>query len=337
MREKNYNLELIRTISFILVVVIHVSNYFCRAYGEISPGEYGFSLVLDTFARVSVPSFFMLSGALLLGKDETMQKNWKRLLRFLPPLFFWSIAYYLFNTYYMGTDFDVKEILWEPAEAHLWYLYAMIPIYLVLPFFQVLVRGMNARMEKALLIIGTGTVLVNYVLSAFDGALYYDVPLFGDRVYAYYFFLGYYLMKYKDTIFVSTRKLLAIFIVSNVINIALTMGITGIIGDHMERILEYGCPLVVISSATFFLLMLRLGKGKLQLKERTRQVLDAWCTCSFGIYLIHIMFLDNYKKHWEAEAISAWVAVPGLTVSILLISYICVVLIRKLPGGKKIT
>ena len=34
MKEKNYNLELIRMISFIFVIVIHVSNYYCRAYGD---------------------------------------------------------------------------------------------------------------------------------------------------------------------------------------------------------------------------------------------------------------------------------------------------------------
>ena len=40
MKEKNYNLELVRMISFILVIAIHVSNYFCRAYGKIPQGEY---------------------------------------------------------------------------------------------------------------------------------------------------------------------------------------------------------------------------------------------------------------------------------------------------------
>ena len=34
MKRKNYNLELIRLISFVLVIVIHVTNYFCRAYGK---------------------------------------------------------------------------------------------------------------------------------------------------------------------------------------------------------------------------------------------------------------------------------------------------------------
>ena len=135
MKEKNYNLELIRLISFILVIVIHVTNYFCRAYGEITQGEYIFSLALDTAARVSVPCFFMISGALLLGRQEPLRKHLRRLARFLIVLAVWSAVYYLWNRFYMGTPYELRDILTEPTEAHLWYLYAMIPIYLTLPFF----------------------------------------------------------------------------------------------------------------------------------------------------------------------------------------------------------
>ena len=53
MKEKNYNLELVRMVSFVLVIAIHVSNYFCRAFGEIPQGEYLFSLVIDTAASSS--------------------------------------------------------------------------------------------------------------------------------------------------------------------------------------------------------------------------------------------------------------------------------------------
>lgn len=337
MKEKNYNLELIRTISFILVVVIHVSNYFCRAFGKIGAGEYGFSLVLDTLARVSVPSFFMLSGALLLGREETVGKCWKRVARFLPPLLVWSIVYYIFNVYYMGSEFNLKKILWIPVEAHLWYLYAMIPLYLVLPFFQVMVRHLTPKMEKALLLLGTVAILLNYGLSLFDGALYYDVPLFGDRVYSYYFFLGFYLMKYKDRIRISNRWLGIIFIVSNILNIGLTAILSIVTGEHMERTLEYGFPLVILCSVTFFLWMLRLGDGNVHLKVSIKQMIDRWCACSFGIYLIHIIFLDMFKKHVAATEVSAYLAIPGLTIGILFLSYLCVSLIRRVIGGKSIT
>ena len=75
MKERNYNLELIRMISFIFVIVIHVSNYYCRAYGDITIGEYSFSLLLNLLARISVPCFFMITGALLLGREESLHKQ----------------------------------------------------------------------------------------------------------------------------------------------------------------------------------------------------------------------------------------------------------------------
>lgn len=61
-------------ISCIFVIVIHVTNYFCRAYGEITQSEYLFALLLDTLARVSVPCF-MISGALLLGREEPLKNT----------------------------------------------------------------------------------------------------------------------------------------------------------------------------------------------------------------------------------------------------------------------
>ena len=89
-----------------------------------------------------------------------------------------------------GSSFDLKEILYVPAEAHLWYLYAMIPIYLVLPFFQVMCRNMSLKLEKVFLIVTTGAVLFNYVLWLMGGEAYYDLPLIGDRIYAWYVFCG---------------------------------------------------------------------------------------------------------------------------------------------------
>lgn len=83
MKEKNYNLELIRMISFVLVIAIHVSNYFCRAYGEIPNSEYAFSLVVDTAARVSVPSFYDFRGVAAGKRGDTEKALQKDLTLFV--------------------------------------------------------------------------------------------------------------------------------------------------------------------------------------------------------------------------------------------------------------
>ncbi len=337
MKVKNYNMELIRTVSFVMVVIIHVSNYFCRAYDQLGKGEYLFSVVLDTVARVSVPCFFMLSGALLLGRVETIQKTGMRLLRFMVVLIFWSAVYYFFNIYYMGSSYDLSNIFYVPTESHLWYLYAMIPIYMVLPFFQVMCRGMNQKLDMLLIVVGSFAAVFTYFSSLLNEEPYYDIPIIGDKVYAFYFFLGYFICKYKNKLKGHLGKYLCIFMCSTALNIGITVWLSFQKGAHYERLLEYGCPLVIISGVSFFCILMQLGNGNLQLKDKTKRLIDLWCGCSFGIYLIHILFLDTYKKYIEPEQISAWIAVPVLVIGIILVSFLCVYFIRKLPFGRYIS
>lgn len=279
----------------------------------------------------------MLSGALLLGRTERLRKNGERVLKFLIVLAFWSVVYYFFNVYYMHTPFKLSTIFYEPVEAHLWYLYAMIPIYLVLPFFQIMCRGMSASMDKAFLLLGSLASLFLYLSSILHEQAYYDVPIIGDRVYTFYFFLGYFIYKYQNRIRQGIWRILAILVGSTALNVMLTVWITHSRGEHYEKLLEYGCPLIIISGASFFVLLMQLGNGNIKLKERTRIWMDRWCACSFGIYLIHILFLDNYKKYMTPEKLSAWIAVPLLTVGILVLSFACIYFIRKLPFGKYIS
>lgn len=337
MKEKNYNLELVRFLSFFLVIVIHVTNYFCRAYGRIPQSEYLFSLVFDTAARVSVPGFFMISGALLLGRDEPLRKHGKRLIRFLTALIVWSAVYYVWNTFYMKTSFDLKEILYVPAEAHLWYLYAMIPIYLVLPFLQVMCRNMNLRLERAFLIVSTGAVLFNYLLWMMGGEAYYDLPLVGDRIYAYYVFVGYYIYKYRHHIRLSQRAAAVICVLSMAATFGITWGVTVMNGRHYEDALTYTSPFVAVSAVMFFLFLLRFRHARYQPAETVRKIIDLFCGCSFGIYLIHILFLDNYKKYMAPQDLSAFIAVPALVIGIAAVSFLCVWVMRKTWVGRKIT
>lgn len=337
MKEKNYNLEVIRMISFLLVIAIHVTNYFCRAYGNIPDSEYLFALLLDTAARVSVPAFFMISGALLLGREEPVGKHIKRLLRFAGVLLVWSAVYYFWNIYYMGTPYDLRDILYVPTEAHLWYLYAMIPIYLVLPFFQIMCRGMDIKIEKLFLLITTAAVLLNYGMWLLGEEAYYDLPLIGDRIYAYYIFLGYFLYKYRNHIRLSQFTLLITCLISMAAAFMTTLAVTKITGRHYEGVLTYACPFIAIMSASFFLFMLRLQKGTINPGMRMRKIIDLFCGCSFGIYLIHILFLDNYKKYVKPWDLSAWIAIPGLIIMIAMASFLCVLGMRQFRIGRKIT
>lgn len=288
-RQKNYNLEIIRMFSFVMVIAIHVANYYCRAYESVSTGEYVFALLINTISRVSVPCFFMLSGALLLGKKDTIEKGLYRARDMLIKLAFWSIVYYFFNTYLVFQEtFSFSDFWYEPAEAHLWYLYVLIPIYVMLPFLQVLSNGMDEKLEKVWVVIGFVWLTGVYVVSVLKKDFYYALPIFGDRSYIYYFFMGHLIQKYKERLPFKTKHYFLISGICCGIVSGMTMTVTFIEQKHYEKFLNYGNPFLVLAAISFFAMILCLPQEKLHLTEHARQTIDTWSSCSFGIYIVHI-------------------------------------------------
>ena len=335
--EIDYNVQMIRVVSFIMVVAIHVTNYYCRAYGSISESEYVFALAADTISRVSVPCFFMISGAFLLAVQDTFAVYIRRLGRFALALAVWSAVYCIWNYTVFGETYSLKKFLYLPAEAHLRYLYAMLPIYLVIPFFQILTANIGKKWETVFFAVVTGAVVFNYLISLIGVQAYYDVPLVGDRVYAFYVFAGYYLYKYRDRIKIGRRMAAAVFWVCAAVCVGITWFVSVLDGVHYEKVLQYGDPLIILMSAAFFLYFLRIRDGKISLGEKSRKLVDVCCECSFGVYLIHILFLDTFKKFVAPDDLSAWIAIPLLIPGIVILSLICVRLLRLWSIGKKIT
>ncbi len=337
MKQKNYNLEIVRMISFLMVIAIHIANYYCRAYGSISSGEYYFSLLINTISRVSVPCFFMLSGALLLGRQDTIQKSLGRAKNMLLKLGVWSVAFYFFNTYVTHqTTFRISNFWYSPSEAHLWYLYVLIPIYIMLPFLQVLSNGLDEKLEKAFAILGFVWLSAVYVLSVFGKGFYYDLPILGNRSYIYYFFMGYLINKHRKLITLKAKHHLMIISMCSVIIFAVTVAVTLNSHVHYEKFLNYGNPFMILASLSFFAIFLCKKPEEFRLSEKAQNSIDNWSACSFGIYIVHIFFLDIYKMNFAPSDCIAYVTIPALVVLLAVVSFLFVKLIHSFSIGRKI-
>lgn len=337
MKHKNYNLEIIRMISFLMVIAIHIANYYCRAYKSISSGEYYFSLLINTVSRVSVPCFFMLSGALLLGRQDTIKKSLDRAKNILLKLFVWSIAFYFFNTYVTHqTTFRIFDFWYNPSEAHLWYLYVLIPIYIMLPFLQVLSNGLSEELEKAFVLIGFVWLSAVYILSVWGKGFYYDLPIIGNRSYIFYFFMGHLIQKHKDRITLKNKHYLCILGICSLIIFAVTGVVTLTNQVHYEKFLNYGNPLMILASVSFFAMFLCKKQEELNLSDKAKKIIDQWSACSFGIYIVHIFFLDIYKMNFAPSDCLAYVTIPVLVISLAVVSFLFVKLIRYFSVGQKI-
>ena len=98
--------DVVRIIAIYLVVQIHTSSdAFSSSFFSHGPG-----IILSKLGVVSVPLFVMLSGALLLGKQESYKTFFsKRCIKVLIPWIIWTFVYMYFNFSFRFHDQVVSE------------------------------------------------------------------------------------------------------------------------------------------------------------------------------------------------------------------------------------
>lgn len=339
MKQRNYNLDLLRVVLSIMVITIHIANYFCRGYVNLSSYEYVFSLFLNTLSRISVPCFLMLSGYLLLDRNENVEKTLKRSLQMLSVLIVWDVIYYVFNTYYMQqTKLKFTELIHTPAEAHLWYLYVLVPVYFCLPFLQAMLRNMDDETKKYLLVLGTIWIGIVWILYINCKKPYYNLPSFGQNSYIFYLFCGYYIKTNQDKIknLLKSKYCFGVYILLSIITTLIVFNASVAKGKHMDRWLAYGSPLMIVAAICFFIFILNIKIDWTKYSKVTNMI-KICSDCSFGVYLFHVIILDHYKLVYKAGIHNAFIATPILLIGIYILSIFIVFLIRKTIIGKQIT
>src|SRR5512144_1931824 len=138
-------IDVIRVVAIYLVVVVHVSGQLTNLWGKIPTGQWLIADVYGGIARVCVPLFFMISGYLLLPRAESLGTFYtRRIPKILIPLVAWSLIYlgwYCGN--HPGTctpNFVWNLLLVQGTYYHLWFLYSLLSIYLILPVLRLMIR-----------------------------------------------------------------------------------------------------------------------------------------------------------------------------------------------------
>lgn len=143
-------LDALRIIAIFCVVYLHTGKYGVLVYAYTdSPLEktLGYLFAIIT-SELPVPLFFMISGALLLGKEESLRELFKkRILRIVFILFVASFFMYLYKCYTGVYHFDLSEFFYilctKQVVPAYWYLYAYIAYLLCLPFLRILASHME--------------------------------------------------------------------------------------------------------------------------------------------------------------------------------------------------
>jgi surface polysaccharide O-acyltransferase-like enzyme len=294
----------------------------------------------DSISRMGVPLFFMVSGSLLLGKLEPF---WlflrKRFVKVGIPTLFWSIFYLVRSTeaYRDGSMGPLavglsmlKAIYLGDVEIHLWFLYILVGIYLVVPILRLFVSA-AARRDILYFILmwflATPFLEVLHRLTGFKSAL--QIPVVAG--YVGYFVLGYYL---QDIRLSSRGRWLAFLGVFAAV--AVTFFGTNLLSANAGPIdsyfYSYFSPPTILAAMCGFLLLKSLGERLGAGGPLVQMVSET----SFGIYLIHIFVIEILRKGDLGFRLFSWMGptvymIPLTGMVVFLVSFVIVYVMRRIP------
>lgn len=343
------HVDLLRLLAIYLVIFNHTGNqgYLLFADKMESPLSLVY-MMASVFCKIAVPIFFMISGALLLKKEESLKQLFlKRVFRIAIVLVLVSIPYYYWLRRSNGVSITsfLTWIYAESASTSLWYLYSYIALLLVLPFLRSMVKNMQ---QKDFVYLAIGYLVFVGVLPCLEYLLWNGTvtlhesfaPVLFMTQNVFFALMGYY-FEYVFDGGDHERRNIGLGILFSVIAILLTCFMTyhqawteGVgTTQQMERF--FNCFICVPAMTTYFLVK-RQGE-KIQ-GQRIRQLLSVLGSSVFGVYLIEklIRVISGRLHTLLLPFVGSFIASLIWCLAVLCLGLLIVVPLKRIPGIKRV-
>lgn len=290
------HLDLLRLLAIFFVIFNHTSDRGYTLFVEKSDSILCFFyMMFSILCKIAVPIFFMISGALLLSKQETYkQLFFKRVLRMIVVLILISVPYYFWLHRFSGLGIKnfFTLIYSDCASTSLWYLYSYVGLLLMLPFLRNMVRGMK---QSDFLYLITGHLILFGLLPCLEYCLWGgNITLnnaFSSVIFVtqniFYALIGYYLEHTLDKRYYN-KKTVVWSIVFSIVAIVVTCFMTwlqmvkGV--SNIEQIEMFFECFICIPAMTLYFLV-KLGSSKIGC-PKLKKILSVLGSSVFGVYLI---------------------------------------------------
>lgn len=329
----------LRTFSVFAVVILHVAAGFVSGIDTSDPmyGNYTWwaGNIYDSIMRWCVPSFVIISGYFLLNKNESNKIFFqKRLRKIFIPLLFWSLFFSFWVILKSIVKDDVSSgfttvakgwILGRPYY-HLWYLFMIPFLYIITPVLRLIFKNASRIEIFMFIILCFSLAILNTIFANIISIL--DVvskeKLFTNTFLSYigYFCFGGYVAKFNINI-KNNLCLLILF----------SSWLVTIFGSYFftySYFYSYLSINTVLASIAIFFLVKNFFNRELGLSNFSK--------LSFGIYLIHPVFIDAItfsSKSWLLSKVDVYLYIPIVGLVVFLLSYITVLVMSKIVFLRK--
>lgn len=308
---KKLHIELLRIISIILVLFNHTGTKGFVFFTVAKESKiYWFYMFMAIAIKVAVPLFLMISGALLLGKNESLKEILqKRVLKFLLVMLAGSLCVYVHKAFdgsiavFSLKDLGERLYIGNVTSAY-WYFYAYTAFLLLLPFLRKMCQNMSNRefeyMIWLYLLMQIFEVLQLYALIGLH--FNENFAFFITEKIIFYPMLGYYVENRLKESAYSGKKLWMLTGISFLV-ICLCCLMTQRYCILFDRWDEVGCQkyfqmLIFIPSVTLYMVS-KVCFMKYKVAGWVEHIIVIAGSCSFGIFLLERIY--RAETQWIYE------------------------------------
>lgn len=292
---KKIYIEFLRIISSFFVILNHIND---TAVLYIPFSKTWFcGLVLVFISKIAVPIFLMISGSLLLKKQDSFQKYISRIIRLCFLILVFSILYYLLLV--QPEQYSIKDFvyrLFNGITNAYWYLYLYIGILLVLPLLQKIAHSFSRHEIELLIFVTLFIGGIMPMVETFTGLTIKSD--FYEGIFSPYlgmFFVGYYIDKY---IFISKKILnisLIIFIILILGQVYFTSYFYGI-DQHNYMLLDNRVFITITICSICIYIIVKKIFMTIKIPKSICKIICNFGSLSLGIYLFSDLII--YKTYW---------------------------------------
>lgn len=297
---------------------------------------------MNSVARICVPLFVMISGYLLLPVSTSTATFFRRrFTRILFPWVFWCVAYAVYFMLRSGDGIGtcIASVCRIPLNygvevGHLWYIYMLIGVYLLAPIVSPWLRQCGKRELQGYLALWMLTTLLPYLhhagIALWGEASWNITPAFYYYTgFGGYFILGHYLRRYGcPRLSVS----MALLVVGYLFTAQTFLYFDSFAKDAVELEIPWdfcSVNVMMMTLGTFG----ALSRVHLSATSTIGRLVISVSTCSYAMYLAHIMILNAFHELYDGAAPVA-ALVPMIALSTTATTYAAVWCLGRLPWSR---
>lgn len=341
-------LDVLRVIASFLVCYNHTFGYHLFLSQEPSGSLVSWiNIVLPILTIMDVPLFFMISGALLIGKEESYSTLLrKRVWRILVILFAASgITYLIMGEEPRSVSTFLYSFFRGKVNGSHWYLCAYMGFLLMMPFLRKIAKHLSGKDILYLVLLRvvfvSGLISVNFFLDWFDLSPIelsdkFSLPL-ALTEFLFYPIVGYYLAERLPMERIGGKEIgicFAVLIAGSAFSAVITYleGMRSAFSQNYLGLFNYTSPMA-------FFIIVRYFADRIAIPEKLSKCFSAVSSVAIGIYLTEPLIVHFLSEPFFRPI--PWHPV-AITVFSVLWCFCCMAiggsitfLLRKIPGVKK--